>query len=225
MQAKVKEFFNQLERKQLIIVRKMSERKRRRGQWLGMGMHYNSHTDKFQYFTHFIECEVSPAICPMQWEDLQFDFQDINRRFCTYCERYVYVAENIVNYKKLQEEGKCVAVNEFLFKKLQNRYDEKHLERLEQRLKLSKLFLVEKHYNSYEYSYEEDISYENLLILIITRIFESYNPLQDINWYIEQGVDMRYIFEEIATKVGDEGFQKKLQSFLNDFWDLKNLER
>ena len=31
-------------------------------------------------FTHFINCEISPTICPMQWEDLEIDFSSQDKR-------------------------------------------------------------------------------------------------------------------------------------------------
>ena len=93
-------------------------------------------------FTHFIDCEISPAICPMQWEDLEQDFTSIDKRYCEYCDKYVYKVDNEFMMKKMQDENKCMAISSTLLERLNGKIDDDAYLNLEYRLSISTLFLV-----------------------------------------------------------------------------------
>jgi len=101
--------------------------------------------------THFMECDVSPAICPMRFEDLQVDITSPDRRHCKYCDKFVYKADNEYMVNKLQDEGKCMAISNTLLERMNGKMDERRYINLQNRLAVSKLFLVYKRYNRYDY--------------------------------------------------------------------------
>ncbi len=152
-------------------------------------------------FTHFIDCEVSPTICPMQWEDLEIDFSSQDKRHCEYCDKFVYKVDNEFMIQKMQDENKCIAITNHLLERIN---DDKYTN-LQDRLLISKLFLVYKSYRKEEFQefIDNDASQEFILKAIILDILNSYDMKQTIEYYNKNGVDLEKILFEILPSIND----------------------
>ncbi len=194
MQAKVKEFFNRASRELKQLDRPL--RRRRRVGYMSM---HDPDVPDFTDFSHFIECEVSPMICPMLWEELEIDFDNIDKRYCEYCEKYVYRADNEYMVEKLQEENKCMAVSDELLNRVNGTMNQKEYENLQKRLVVSKLFLVYKKYEPefFEAMKEDNLSYEEQLKRVVLDVLEGNTEI-NIKWLMESGVDVEFLFFEIV---------------------------
>ncbi len=106
-------------------------------------------------FTHFIDCEISPTICPMQWEDLEVDFSSKDKRHCKYCDKFVYKVDNEFMIHKMQDENKCMAISNNLLEKMNGKMDNDKYINLQDRLSISMLFLVYK--DTHQEQYKEFI--------------------------------------------------------------------
>jgi len=175
--------------------------------WTGIstGLTHNITTYDFD---NFIECEVSPDICPLIWDSFSFieNFED--RRYCKYCDKTVYKVDNMNLFKELQDNNKCMVISKEIFENVNGKIDKEKYALLKNRLKLSELFLVVKHY-SYESNINKNRTYKEKLKDIVIEIFSEPEPLINIEWLENKGVDMRFIFKEILLKEFDDTFIKK----------------
>ena len=200
MQAKVKEFFNHLvkeedkENEQEMDEQNSSHSPRRLG---GVRAINIAKIPNLTNLEHFIECEISPDVCPMLWEELDVDFEDASKRYCKHCDSYVYKADNEYMIEKLQNENKCMAIPERL---APNPFKE--------RLKLSKLFLLYKPYLDENMTYIEQLKFILLELLDVkseNRKKRLYAQ-EKLRWLRENGVDMKFIFQEIVFEIDDKDF-------------------
>ena len=207
----VKEFFNNLDRREKNELRENHLRHISRRLGYMPDMDFN--VPDINQFDHFIECEISPLLCPMRWEDLEVDFKDKDKRFCEICQQYVYQVDNAYMLKQLKEENKCIAISEDLVQKLSLDMEQN----LSKRLVISKLFLIIKRYkpNHFEYLKENDLSYEEMLKKTVWVILQSDNVEDEILWYIQRGIDMRMIFEEVLPLVDDTKLHQLIKTKLS----------
>ena len=215
MQSQVKEFFNSLQRKQKkeknLNPNRNSLRRSRRT--VGVLPYIEYDVPSITNFSHFMECEIAPNICPLMWEGLELDFENKERRYCSVCEKYVYKVDNQYMLEQLKTEDKCIAVSNDLLSKMNGKMEQKRYENLQKRLTISKLFLYEKKYKS-EWFYEmqeENLSYEDQLKKMLLYIVNhgSYEK------YIEFGIDFESIFEIVFEYGNDKYFQKNILDKIN----------
>jgi len=215
VQSQVKEFFNSLQRKQKkeknLNPNRNSLRRSRRT--VGVLPYIEYDVPSITNFSHFMECEIAPNICPLMWEGLELDFENKERRYCSVCEKYVYKVDNQYMLEQLKTEDKCIAVSNDLLSKMNGKMEQKRYENLQKRLTISKLFLYEKKYKS-EWFYEmqeENLSYEDQLKKMLLYIVNhgSYEK------YIEFGIDFESIFEIVFEYGNDKYFQKNILDKIN----------
>jgi len=213
MNNRVKEFFNKTSDDEAKYP-KINKKRR----YLGYIPTINHNVADINDFTHFIECDISPTICPMQWEDLEIDFEDKDKRFCEYCGKFVYKADNEFMVDKLISENKCMAVSNQLIEKINGKIDEQRLKNLEDRLRVSKLFLVFKKYepSAFEEFQKQSLTQEELLKQCILYMFD--RNYEVIEKYTNMGVDMQFIIEKIVPKIDDDKFQE----FIKQKLDIKS---
>lgn len=155
VEARVKEFFNEILRRD----KQESRSSRHENRLLGYMPSFDYDVPDITDFSHFIECEVLPTVCPMLWESLVVDFENSDKRYCEYCNKFVYKADNEYMFKLLQEEKKCMAISHTLLEKMNGKIDQNSYNNLQDRLKISKLFLVLK---KYEPVFFDDLKSKNL---------------------------------------------------------------
>jgi len=219
MNNKVKEFFNNLsQEKRKINNPHLNKRSYRTA---GIMPEYNFSVPNIKEFSHFIECETSPLICPMIWEDLEIDFKDNNRRHCEYCDKFVYKADNEFMIKSLKEDKKCMAISNVLLEKINGKIDEEKHNNLQYRIAISKLFLVYKKYKqkNFEELYELNLSQEEQLKEVILNILngDEWSVKSDIELLNEKGVDVELIFTLVLNNIRDEDFKKMVLDRINDY--------
>lgn len=175
--------------------------------WTGIstGLTHNITTYDFD---NFIECEVSPDICPIIWDNL-FSIENFeDRRYCKYCDKTVYKVDNMNLFKQLQDNNKCMVISKEIFENINGKIDKVKYTLLKNRLKLSKLFLVIKHHN-YESCINKDRTFKEKLKDIVMKVFTEDKPSNEIKWLEEKGVDMNFILQEIVLKEFDNDFITK----------------
>ncbi len=223
MKLKIEQFFNSLQREQFLENKRYIKRKYK-GRVLGR---YPTQDINISDFDHFMECEVSPDICPLKWENLHVDFTDKNRRFCEYCKEYVYKVDNETMYKKLKEENKCVAISYDLLQKINKNFDDDKFRKLQDRLKISMFFLVFKnHFPSIfrEIAAKTD-NYKQILKESVNYILSEEESIWTIIAFIEKKVDLDFIFNTILPKIDEEFYKsisKKLYDLLEFYDELEN---
>ena len=221
MQSHAKELFNQLlkeEEEELKYTHSYRETPNYR---LGGRMKYpRKEIPDLSNLEHCIECEVSPDICPMLWEELDVDYEDVGRRYCTHCETYVYRAENAYMVKKLEDENRCMAISNSTLDIVQDLLEKEREEKLRNRLKLSKLFLLYKH-DIEALTYSEKLKRVCLDILDSDRKHELSFTKKRLRWLTRNGVDTSFIFNEIISKIEDKEFLDHLSTQINSAMNLQ----
>ena len=227
MNYKVKELFNSLYSKEEKEQKSNPKRKSARpGRRLGYMSYKHFEISPINDFTHFINCEVSPAICPMQWEDLEIDFSSQDKRHCQYCDKYVYKVDNEFMIHKMQDENKCMAVSNDLLEKINSKISQDQYLNLQNRLSLSRLFLVYK--DNFQDKFQEfinnDFTQELILKAIILDILNSNNIRETIEWYAENSIDLEIILHQVLKNINDEEFkisvELKLDKLIKASWGL-----
>lgn len=204
MQSQVKEFFNKLQLKQQ---KELKPRRKRSGRTIGVVPYIDYKIPEISNFSHFMECEIAPNICPLLWKSLEVDFENKDRRYCSICEKYVYKVDNQHMLERLKSEDKCMAVSNDLLENINGKIEQNAYENLQKRLAISKLFLYEKKYNQDEFHKmkEENLSYEEQLKKILLNMMVH----GDFEEYVEFGIDFETIFE-IVFEYGDDEFKKSV---------------
>lgn len=220
MQSQVKEFINQLIKK-IDLEKKPNKftKKYKKTRTLGIFPDVDYNVPNINDFTHFMECEIAPNICPLSWESLEVDFENRNRRYCEYCAKYIYKADNEMMLQKLKDENKCMAISKQLFEKINGRIDEKRYENIQNRLIISKFFMFFKRYESnfYEKIQEENLSYERQLERMFLYVLN--NNL--IDNYINKGVEIDVIFIWILEYNSNKEFEKIIHDKINNKLKVK----
>lgn len=176
-------------------------------QWTGISTGI-SHKITAYDFGNFIECEVSPDICPLVWDRLSIIENLDDRRYCKYCDKTVYKVDSIELFDRLQEQNKCMVISKRVFENINGKIDKERYLLLQNRLKLSELFLIVEHYD-YETITNQDKTFKEKLQDIVTKIFTQDEPSNELKWFEDKGVDMKFIFQEIILKEFDKEFIKK----------------
>ncbi len=220
MNHKVKELFNTLyaNEEKVQSLEEMEEARinranKPRGRTAGCMPNVYFDVASINDFTHFIDCEVSPTICPMQWEDLEINFSSIDKRYCKYCDKFVYKVDNEFMIQKMQDENKCMAISNSLLEKMNGIIDEDKYINLQDRLSISMLFLVYKdtHQEEFKEFIDNDLTQELILKAIILDILNSYNMKQTIEWYAKNGVDLEIILHQVLSNINDNEFKIQVE--------------
>jgi len=161
-------------------------------------------------FKHFINCEISPDICPMVWEELEKVEEKDEKRYCKFCKNYVYKVDDEQTLQKYLNSNKCLAINEGLIEKLYGKWDKKILEKYEKRLLISKLFLLFKSkYKDYWKEFKKkNYDYEQILKEIFKLILDDK---LDLNYFIDNNLDLLEVTDFIAKNIDDEELKKKYE--------------
>ena len=142
-------------------------------------------------FKHFIECEISPDICPILWEELT-PTDNKNKRYCKYCKREILKVDDKETLEKYQNTTQCLAISEKLLEEMNLTTNEN----LEKRLLFSKLFLVFKHNHPKYWNKIKFLDKEEQIIKMIEFI-ETNNKTE---LYQKNNVDLEEIQKILATK-------------------------
>jgi hypothetical protein len=148
-------------------------------------------------FKHFINCEISPDICPMVWDELEKIEDEDKKRYCKFCKNYVYKIDNEETLKKYSNTDKCLAINEDLLEKISGKWDKKVIENYKKRLLISKLFLLfkAKYPKLWQEFKEKNLDYEKILEVIFKMILDEKI---DIKFFIDNNLDLIKIVNLIA---------------------------
>jgi hypothetical protein len=213
MNQKVKEFFNSLYHEEEKLIREEYEARKRRGRTAGYRPYLYFKMAPISDYTHFINCEVDSAICPMQWEDLELSIDLLEKRYCKYCDKFVYKVDNEFMIEKMENENKCMAISNSLLEKMNGKMDIKEFEALQNRLAISMLFLVYKYNNQREYMkfIENNLDKEAILKSILLDILNSYDIKSMIEWYLKQNVQLDIILHQVMANINDEEFKNQIE--------------
>jgi len=205
MNNKVKEFFNYMSRK---WHKKHRSIRPRQGRYLGYRPTHYVNIPPMDKFTHFIDCELSPAICPMKWEDLEIQFDLLEKRYCEYCGKYVYRVDNQYMLDQMQEKNRCIAISSNFLEKLNGQLNNEEHKRLEDKLLFSKLFLIHRYIHPSEHKkyLEENLTQEQILKNVILSILESKNIEDNIKMYSDRDVELQRVFEILVDYIEDKVF-------------------
>jgi len=232
MNYKVKELFNSLyaEEKRIQSLEEMEKArinraKKPRGRTGGVRPDRPINVASISDFTHFIDCEVSPAICPIQWENLEVDFSSKDRRHCKYCDKFVYKVDNEFMIQKMQNENKCMAISNNLLQKMNGKMDDITYKNLQDRLSISMLFLVYKdtHKEDFKEFVDNNFTQELILKAIILDVFNSYNIKQTIEWYAKNGVDLEIILHQVLSNINDDKFIMQVEEKIEKFIEKEDI--
>lgn len=212
MQSQVKEFFNSIQREEN-SENKTNKQNKRSTRTLGIAPDIDYKIPEITNFSHFMECEVAPNICPLMWETLDIDFDNSDRRYCDYCQQYIYKADNEMMIKKLKDENKCMAISNELLEKINGKIDEERFEQLQLRLSISKLFMYFRKFNPEEFQdmQEEKLSYNEQLKEILLFAIDH----KEVEEYINLEIDMENIYQITLKYCNDEKFIKMIQDSIS----------
>lgn len=158
-------------------------------------------------FKAFINCNVSPSICPMLWDELQDVAEGV--KYCIYCEKNIYEVSSIKEYKQRLLQNECMAVPYSLIDEHKQEVElsdvvEKDLKDI---LKLSRFFIVARYLNSYNEKFiSSTFSKELFLKNIICALIFCYDFEEELEKYLSYGVDMEFIFTKVCTRIEDKKF-------------------
>ena len=158
-------------------------------------------------FKAFINCNISPSICPMLWDELKDVSEGV--KYCIYCEKNIYEVSNIKEYKQYLSQNECMAIPYSL---IENHDEETEFSNILKNdltdvLKLSRFFIVAKYLNSYGGEFisstnSKEFFFKNIIsALIFHRDFE-----EELKKYLSHGVDIKFIFTEVCTRIQDKKF-------------------
>ncbi len=162
-------------------------------------------------FKHFINCEISPDICPMTWEELEKVEEKDEKRFCKFCKNFIYRVDDEETLKKFQNKGKCLAINEKILEKLYGKWDEEIIENFQKRILISKLFLLfkTKYTKQWQNFKAKNFDYEQILKEIIKMIL---NNEIDFKYFIENDLDLFEVLDIIFKYIDDKNLKKEYES-------------
>jgi len=171
-------------------------------------------------FKHFINCEISPDICPMIWEELEKVEEKDEKRYCKFCKNYVYKVDDKQTLQKYLNTNKCLAISENLINKLYGKWDEKVIENYKKRLLISKLFLLFKaKYKEYWNEFKKkNYDYEQILKEIFKLILDDK---LDLNYFVDNEFDLLNTTDFIAENIDDEELKKKFKLKRSEIVDIQ----
>ena len=211
MYSKVKEFFKELE----IEEQKESRAQPKYNRRLGIRPSVDYNIPDITNFSHFVECEIAPDICPMMWETMEVDFEDKERRHCDYCDKYVYKVDNEYMLEKFTSQNECIAISNNLLEQIHDKMDEKRHDNLQLRLIISKLFMHFKKNMPFEFNEMKNrsLSHEKILEEILLFSLET----SVIKSYIKSEVEIEKIYEIVLGHSENEEFKEAVFDKMNEF--------
>lgn len=206
MLPQIKEFFN-AKMKEDELEENLRVKRRRLGGIRGYIENNDIEIPSIDNFKAFINCNISPSICPMLWDELK----DVNEgvKYCIYCEKNIYEVSNIKEYKQYLSQNECMAIPYSL---IENHNEETEFSNILKNdltdvLKLSRFFIVARYLDFYDEkfissTYSKELFLKNIIsTLIFHRDFEG-----ELEKYLSHGVDMKFIFTEVCTRIEDKKF-------------------
>jgi len=163
-------------------------------------------------FKHFINCEISPDICPMIWEELEKVEEKDEKRYCKFCNNYVYRVDDEEMLQKYMNTDKCLAININLLENLYGKWDEEVIEKYKKRLLISRLFLLFKSKYNWEQFKEKNYDYEQILKEIFKLIL---NEKLDLKYFLDNNLDVIEVMDFIAQHIDNEELKKAYNSKRN----------
>lgn len=206
MLPQIKEFFNTKMKED-----ELEENIRvKRNRMLGI-FHFPENLEKeippINNFKAFINCNISPSICPMLWDELK-DVQE-GVKYCMYCEKSVYEVSNIKDYKQHLSKNECMAIPYSLIDEHKQEVELSDVveENLEDILKLSRFFIVARYLDSYDEkfissTFSKELFFKNIISVLIFH----HNFEEELEKYLYHGVDMEFIFTKVCTRIEDKKF-------------------
>ena len=176
-------------------------------------------------FKAFINCNISPSICPMLWNELQDVSEGI--KYCIYCKKNVYETNNIEIYNEHLSKNECMAISYSLIENHNKEIEiSDFLENdLIDLLKLSRFFIVARYLDSYNEKFiSSTFSKELFLKNIITALIFRSDFEEELEKYIYHGVDMEFIFTKVCTKIEDKKFVDLVKKQIIEKERWKNLK-
>jgi len=158
-------------------------------------------------FKAFINCNISPSICPMLWDELKYVQEGV--KYCIYCEKNIHEVSSIKEYKQYLSQNKCMAIPYFLINEHKQEVELSDVveEDLKDILKLSRFFIVARYLNSYNEKFiSSTFSKELFLKNIICALIFHHNFEEELEKYLSHGVDMEFIFTKVCTRIEDKKF-------------------
>ncbi len=175
-------------------------------------------------FKAFINCDISPIICPMLWEELQDVEESV--KYCIYCKKNVYETNNIETYNEHLSKNECMSIPYSLIENHNKEIEiSDFLENdLIDLLKLSRFFIVAWYLNFGDKSKSSTYSKELFLKNIISVLIFNLDFEEELEKYLSHGVDMEFIFTKVCTKIEDKKFVNlvKRQIIEKERWKISN---
>jgi hypothetical protein len=166
-------------------------------------------------FKHFINCEISPDICPLSWDELERVDENDTKRYCKFCKNYVYRIDDEMSLKAASKTNECIAISVDLLEKINGRWDKKIIENYKKRLLISKLFLLfkVKYPKIWREFKEKNLDYEKILKEIFEMILDEK---VDVKFFIDNNLDLVEVVNLIAKHHNLKN-KNELISKLNSF--------
>lgn len=158
-------------------------------------------------FKAFINCNISPSICPMLWDELKDVSEGV--KYCIYCEKNIYEVSSIKEYKQYLSQNECMAIHYSLIDEHKQEVELSDVveEDLKDILKLSRFFIVARYLNSYNEKFiSSTFSKELFLKNIICALIFHHNFEEELEKYLSHSVDMEFIFTKVCTSIEDKKF-------------------
>lgn len=158
-------------------------------------------------FKAFINCNISPSICPMLWDELKDVSEGV--KYCIYCEKNIYEVSSIKEYKQYLSQNECMAISYSL---IENHNEETEFSNILKNdltdvLKLSRFFIVARYLNSYGGEFISSTNSKEFFFKnIISALIFHHDFEQELKKYLSHGVDMEFIFTKVCTRIEDKKF-------------------
>ncbi len=231
MRAKVKELFNALsskedkEYKSNLDNREVKKRKTKffnghkypAGARIHIDFHQRKYIKKISDETYFIICPNNDMFFPVMWEELEIKFSNKDTRYCKQCDKDIYKVDNVYLYKQCKEEFLCMALSTNALEKLKKSMDKKEYDKLSNIIHISKLFfayensIYDRQENYYQEFYENNLTRELALQVIILDILNTVDIKLTTNFYMQSGIDLESILLQISVEMDYEAFKEKVK--------------
>lgn len=155
-------------------------------------------------FTAFLNCELSPIICPILDENLI----PVNNTtlYCPICKKNVYKVDSIERYKQLSLKKECMSISQELFESISPNIEKKDAQNLKERLKISRLFLIYRYLGERNYPVSIEGTIEVQIKEILLGILFSNKWKENLIEYSSYGVDFEYLFFKVCPRLNDKLF-------------------
>lgn len=212
--SKSNKILNEMKREEELQI-KRSFTQKKRIQLIGTFDEIGIKLPSINNFTEFINCEISPSICPLLWEELD-SIENSNNRFCKFCNKTIYLVKDINSFHNLKSEKRCISISPSLLDELKED-ESKNYDDLEHRLLFSKLFLIYKYLNPYSEIISKYEANNIKFRRIILEISFTNNLEKTIIEYQNNGLDLKYLFYYILKHSNDMELQKIINNLVKTF--------